>query len=86
MMRVLGTFGRMPGGLASWVFGVADGGMTIGVVIKRKTLSLTFFAMDTTVLQAAIGMLCTKSSSYSITYLVPSPVSLSVRLVITKVS
>ena len=62
MIRTLGAFGRMPGGLASGVFSVADGGVTTGVVITRKMLSLTFFAMDTTALQAAVGILCTESS------------------------
>ena len=86
MMRVLNTFGRMPGGLASGVFGVADGGVTTGAVITHKTLSLTFFAMDTMALHAAISMLCTNSSSYSIACLAPLPVSLLARLVIAEVS
>ena len=60
--------------------------MITGVVITCKTLSLTFFATETSVLRAAVGMLCTDSSSYSIAYLAPLPVSLSVRLVIAEVS
>ena len=47
------ALGRTPGGLASGVFGTVDGGVTTGVVITRKTLSSTFFAMDTTALWAA---------------------------------
>ena len=86
MMRSLGTLSRALSRLAAGVFGRADGGVMTSVVIIRKTLSLTFFDMDTTVFQAAVGTLCTKSSSYSITCPVPSPVSLSVRLVIGKVS
>ena len=86
MMRALGAFGRMPGRLASGVFGMADGGVTTYAVITRRTLSLTFLAMDTMALWAAIGPLCTNSSSYSIACPVPSLVSLSVRLVIAEVS
>ena len=86
MTRVLGAFGRMPGGLASGVLGMVDGGMMTGTVITCRMLSSAFLAMDTMVLRAAIGALCTDSSSYSIAYPVPSPVSLSVRLVIAEVS
>ena len=86
MTRALGAFGRMPGGLASGVFGAADGGMMTGAVITCKTLSLIFFATDTMALRAAIYVLCTDSSSYSIACPVPLPVSLSVRLVIAEVS
>ena len=86
MMRALGALGRTPGESASWVVGAADGGVTTGAVITRRTLSSTFLATDTTALRAAIGALCTDSSSYSIAYPVPSPVSLSVRLVIAEVS
>ena len=86
MMRVLGALGRMPGKSASGVVGAADGGVTTGAVIIQRTLSSTFLAMDMTALRAAVGTLCTNSSSYSIAYLVPSPVSLSVRLVIAEVS
>ena len=60
--------------------------MMTGVVITQKMLSSTFFPMDTTALRAAIGTLCTNSSSYSITCPVPLPVSLSVSLVIAEVS
>ena len=60
--------------------------MMTGAVITCKMLSSTFLAMDTTALRAAISALCTDSSSYSIACLVPLPVSLSVRLVIAKVS
>ena len=45
-----------------------------------------FFAMDTMAFQAAVGTLCTNSSSYFIACPVPSPVSLLVRLVIAEVS
>ena len=55
MTRALGTFGKAPSGLASGVFGVADGGMITGTVITRKTLSSTYFAMDTMVFWAAVG-------------------------------
>ena len=86
MMRALGALGRTPGDSASGVVGVADGGVTTGAVITRRTLSSTFLATDTTALRAAIGALCTDSSSYSIAYPVPSPVSLLMRLVIAEVS
>ena len=86
MTRALGALGRTPSGLASGIFGVANGSMMTGVVITRKMLSLTFFPMDTTALWAAISMLCTDSSSYSIACPVPLPISLSVRLVIAEVS
>ena len=86
MTRALGALGRMLSRLASGIFGAADGDMTTDVIITCKTLSLTFFAMDTMVFWAAVGTLCTNSSSYSIACLVPSLVSLSVRLVIAKVS
>ena len=86
MTRALGTLGKRPGRLDSGVFCMADGGVMTGAVITCKTLSSTFFAMDTTVYQAAVGTLCTDSSSYSIACLVPSPISLLVRLVIAEVS
>ena len=59
--------------------------VTTSAVITCKTLSSTFFIMDTMVLCADVGTLCT-DSSYSIACLVPSPVSLLVRLVIAEVS
>ena len=86
MTRVLGALGRTPGGLASGIFSTADGGVITGVVITRKMLSSTFLAMDTMAFQAAVGTLCTNSSLHSIACLVPSPISLSVRLVITEAS
>ena len=86
MTRALGALGRTPSGSASGVFGSADGGVMTGAVITWRTLSSTFLAMDTMALWAAVGVLCTDSSSYSIAYPVPLPVSLSVRLVITEVS
>ena len=86
MTRALGAFGRTPSGSASGVVGTADGGVTTSTVITRRMLSSTFLAMDTMAFQAAVSALCTDSSSYSITYPVPLPVSLSVRLVITEVS
>ena len=86
MTRALGTLSRAHGGLAARVYSVADGGIMTSVVITCRTLSLTFFAMDTMAFWAAVSTLCTNSSSYSIAYLIPLPVSLSVRLVIAKVS
>ena len=86
MTRALGALGRTPGGLASGVLGVVDGGVTNGMAITCKTLSLTFFAKDTTVFWAAIGILCTECSSYSIACQVPLPTSLLVRLVIAEMS
>ena len=86
MTRALGALGRAPGGLASGIFSVADGGVMISAVITCKTLSLTFFAMKTMAFWAAVGTLCTNSSLYSIACPVPLPVSLSVRLVIAEVS
>ena len=86
MTKALGTLGRAPGGLDAGVFGMVDGGMMTSMVITHKTLSLTFFAMETMAFWAAVGTLCTDSSLYSIACLVPLPVSLSVRLVITEVS
>ena len=69
---------------AQWVgcWGLADGGVMTGMVITCKMLSSTFFAMDTMALQAAVGTLCTDSSSYSITCPLPLPISLLVMLVI----
>ena len=86
MTRALGALGRALGGLATGVFSMVDGSMMTGVVMTCKTLSSTFFAMDNTAFRAAFGTLCTNSSSYYIACPVPSPVSLLVRLVITKVS
>ena len=86
MMRALGTLSRTLSGLAAGNFGAADGCVMIGIVIICKMLSSTFFAMDTTVLRAAVSTLCTNSYSYSIACLVPSPISLLVRLVIAEVS
>ena len=86
MTRALSALGRTPGGLAIGFFGVADSGVMTGMVIICKTLSSTFFPMDTMAFQAAVGTLCTNSSSYSITCPMPLPVSLSVRLVIAKAS
>ena len=86
MTRVLGALSRAPGGLATGVFGTVDGGVMTGAVITHKTLSSTFLAIDTTAFQAAVSTLCAYSSSYSIACPVPLPISLSVWLVITKVS
>ena len=86
MTRALGALSRVPSGLATGFFGMADGGVMTGAVITCKMLSSTFFTMDTIAFQAAIGTLCTNSSLYSIACPVPSPVSLLVRLVIAKVS
>ena len=58
MTKALGTLSRPPGGLATGVFEPADGGVMTGVVITRKTLSSTFFAMDTMAFWAADGTLC----------------------------
>ena len=66
MTRALGALGRTPSGLASGIFGAVDGGMMTGAVITSKTLSLTFFAMDTMAFRAAVSTLCTNSSLYSI--------------------
>ena len=86
MMRALGTQSRVLSKLTAGAFGMADGSMMTGVVITHKMLSLTFFAIDTIAFWAVVGTLCTDSSSYSIACPVPSPISLLVRLVITKVS
>ena len=86
MTRALGTLGKVPSGLDTGFFGMADGGVMTGVVITCKTLSSTFFAMDTMALRAAVGTLGTDSSLYSIACPVPLPIILSVRLVVTKVS
>ena len=73
--QALGTLSRAPGGLATRVFGAADGGVMTGAVIPRKTLSSTFFAMDTASFRAAVGTLCTDSSLYSIACPVPLPIA-----------
>ena len=86
MTRALGTLSRVLGRLVAGALGAADGGVMNGLAITCKTLSSTFFAMDTMVFQAVVGTLCTNSSSYSIACPVPSPVSLLVRLVIAEVS
>ena len=86
MTRALGALSRAPSGLAAGVFSTVDGSVTTSMVITCKTLSSNFLAMDTMAFQAAVGTLCTNSSSYSIACPVPLPISLSVRLVIAKVS
>ena len=86
MMRVLGTLSRVHGRLFAGFCGVADGRIITGAFIIYRTLSLTFFAMDTIAYQKDIGMLCTDSSSFSIACPMPSPVSLLFRLVIAEVS
>ena len=86
MTRAFGALSRALGGLATGVYGAADGGVMTSAVITCRILSLTLLAMDTMAFWAAIGTLCTNSSSYSIACPVTSPVSLLVRLVIAKVS
>ena len=65
---------------------MADGGMTTGAVITRKTLSSTFLAMDMMVLRAACRRIV--HQLLLIFHHLPGslPVSLSVRLVIAEVS
>ena len=84
MMRALGTLSRVCCGLAVGVCGMVDCSTMTYVVTICRALSSTFLAMDMMVFRAAIGILCTDSSSYSITCPVPSPISLWVRLVITE--
>ena len=86
MTRALGALGRMPGRLDAGFFSMADSDMMTGVVVIHKTLSSTFFAMDTMEFQVAFGILCTNSSLYSIACPVPLAVSLLVRLLIAKAS
>ena len=68
----------MLGGLVAGAFGMADSGVMTSEVITHNTLLSTFFAMDIMAFQAAVGTLCTDSSSYFIACLVPLPVSLLV--------
>ena len=42
MTRALGALSRAPSGLATGVFGTADGSVMMGAVVTHKTLSLTF--------------------------------------------
>ena len=49
MTRALGALRRACSGLAAGVCGAADGGIMTSAVITHRTLSLTFFAMDTKV-------------------------------------
>ena len=86
MRRALGALSRLCSGLAAGVFSMADGSIMTGMVITHRTLSLNTLAMETMAFRAAVGTLYTDSSSYSIAYPEPSPVSLLVRLVIAEVS
>ena len=86
MTRALGALKRVLSGLATGLCGTADSSIMTSVVVTCRTLSSTFLAIDIMAFQAAVGTLYTDSSLYSITCPIPSPISLLVRLVITKVS
>ena len=86
MIRVLGAMSKACGWLAAVFFHAVGYGAMTGAVFICKALSTTFLAMDTMAFWAMAGTLCPDSSSYSIACPVPSPASLSVRLVIPEVS
>ena len=69
-----------------WGLQHRDGGVMTGSHHTQDIVLDLLCHMDTMALRAAISTLCTNSSSYSIACPVPSPVSLSVRLVIAEVS
>ena len=86
MTRALGALSKACSRLAAGVCSAVDCNIKTGVVIIYKTLSLTFLAIDTMVFWAAVGILCTESSSYSIACPVPLHVSPLVSIVIANVS
>ena len=86
MTRALGAFGRMPSELASG--GVGRGGWRHDDRCSHHTEDVVFNLLGhghDGRCGAAVGALCTGSSLYSISYPVPLPMSLSVRLVIAEV-
>ena len=84
--RVLGTLSKVCGSLAAGFCSMVGCSIMTGAFITHRMLSSTFLAMDKMVLHIMAGAFCTNSSSYSIACLVLLPTSLSVRLVIAKIS
>ena len=85
MIRVLGILSKVYSRLAAGLCCIADCYAMTGAITTHKVLFTTFLAIEMMAFQAMAGILCT-NFLYSIACLVPSPTSLLVRLVITKVS
>ena len=74
----------MHGRLATRLDSIVGCGAITVEVIMHKTLSLIFEAADTIEFQTTMSSLCTDSSLYSISCLVPLPAKLLVKLAIAE--
>ena len=86
MTRVFGTLSKAQGGVATGSYRIVGCGIVTSAVIMCRMLSLTFLANKTTAFQAKASTLCTDSSSYYMSCLVPLPANLLVRLIIAEAS
>ena len=84
--RALGALNKVCRGSANGFCSAIGCNAKSGAVIMHKTFYLTFLATKMMVFRVMTSALYTDSSSYSISFLVPSPASLLVRLTIAKAS
>ena len=86
MTRAFGAFSNLYSRLANKLNGMVACSVITDAIIMSWMLSLIFKAKNTATFWGTAVMMCTSSLSYSMSYSMPSPTSLSARLVIAKVS